>query len=66
MNSLTINFRNDVNINEVYIQLRQLYPDVEIINNYNNIDNIDDLLFASESSLDFWNNDIDDEVWNNA
>ena len=21
---------------------------------------------ASESSLDFWNNDIDDEVWNNV
>ena len=21
---------------------------------------------AAESSLDFWNNDIDDEVWNNA
>jgi hypothetical protein len=21
---------------------------------------------ASESSLDFWNNDIDDEVWNDA
>ena len=21
---------------------------------------------ASESSIDFWNNDIDDEVWNNV
>jgi hypothetical protein len=21
---------------------------------------------ASESSLDFWNNDVDDEVWNNV
>ncbi len=21
---------------------------------------------ASKSSMDFWNNDIDDEVWNNA
>lgn len=26
----------------------------------------EDLTKASESSLDFWNNDIDDEVWNNA
>ena len=25
-----------------------------------------DLTKASESSLDFWENDIDDEVWNNA
>ena len=25
-----------------------------------------DLLSASESSIDFWNNDIDDEVWNNV
>lgn len=26
----------------------------------------DELLYCSESSLDFWNNDIDDEVWNNV
>jgi len=26
--------------------------------------NIKDLLLASESSLDFWDNPIDDEVWN--
>ena len=25
-----------------------------------------DLELASESSMDFWNNDIDDEVWNNV
>lgn len=25
-----------------------------------------DLQNASESSMDFWNNDIDDEVWNNV
>jgi hypothetical protein len=25
-----------------------------------------DLLYASESSLDFWDNPIDDEDWNNA
>jgi spore cortex formation protein SpoVR/YcgB (stage V sporulation) len=26
----------------------------------------DDLTKASESSLDFWDNDIDDEVWNDV
>jgi hypothetical protein len=26
----------------------------------------EDLTKASESSLDFWHNDIDDEVWNNV
>lgn len=25
-----------------------------------------DLQSSSESSIDFWNNDIDDEVWNNV
>lgn len=25
-----------------------------------------DLELASESSIDFWNNEIDDEVWNNV
>ena len=25
-----------------------------------------DLLNSSESSIEFWNNDIDDEVWNNV
>ena len=25
-----------------------------------------DLISASESSIDFWDNDIDDEVWNNV
>lgn len=26
----------------------------------------DDLLFAAESSIDFWDNPYDDEDWNNA
>ncbi|MDT8862357.1 DUF2281 domain-containing protein [Alkalihalobacillus sp. MEB130] len=26
----------------------------------------EDLTKASESSIDFWDNDIDDEVWNDA
>ena len=29
-------------------------------------EDIEDLLMASESSLDFWNNPIDDEIWNNV
>ena len=27
---------------------------------------IEDLIMASESSLDFWDNPIDDEVWNDV
>lgn len=29
-------------------------------------DTFNDLLMATESSLDFWNNPLDDEDWNNA
>lgn len=29
-------------------------------------DDFSDLVLAAQSSLDFWNNPIDDEVWNNA
>jgi hypothetical protein len=29
-------------------------------------DDLSDLLLAAQSSLDFWDNPIDDEVWNNA
>ncbi|MBI5471149.1 MAG: DUF2281 domain-containing protein [Ignavibacteriae bacterium] len=29
-------------------------------------DQFDDLVKASETSLEFWDNDIDDQVWNNA
>jgi len=25
-----------------------------------------DLLYAAESSMDFWDNEIDDEVWNDV
>jgi len=30
------------------------------------LDNFDDLVFASQSSLDFWEHPFDDEDWNNA
>jgi len=63
MNSILINFNKKMDINKVYDQLKKLYPDTDIIK-YN--DEFGDLLLASESSLDFWNNDVDDEVWNNA
>jgi hypothetical protein len=29
-------------------------------------DDFSDLVLAAQSSLDFWDNPIDDEVWNNA
>jgi hypothetical protein len=29
-------------------------------------DDFSDLVAAAQSSLDFWDNPIDDEVWNNA
>jgi hypothetical protein len=29
-------------------------------------DDFSDLVLAAQSSLDFWDNSIDDEVWNNA
>lgn len=29
-------------------------------------DDLSDLVLAAQSSLDFWDNPIDDEVWNNA
>lgn len=31
-----------------------------------NSEDFSDLIRASESSIDFWKNDIDSEVWNNA
>ena len=37
-----------------------------IILPYKKRDDILDLLKASESSLDFWDNSIDDKVWNNV
>ena len=31
-----------------------------------NEDDLGDLVLAAKSSLDFWDNSIDDEAWNNA
>ena len=63
MNSILINFDNETERNKMYDQLKKLYPGTDIIKYH---DEFGDLLLASESGLDFWNNDIDDEVWNNA
>ena len=52
MNSITMNFNNDVNINEVYIQLRKLYPDVEIIKNESGLN---DFSFAPDNVFDLKN-----------
>jgi hypothetical protein len=30
------------------------------------LDTFNDLMFAAESSLDFWDNALDDEDWNNV
>ncbi len=41
-------------------------PVEAIILPYKKRDDVLDMLKASESSLDFWNNSIDDKVWNNV
>jgi len=53
MNSIMMNFRNDVNMNEVYKQLKKLYPDAEIINNSDATEDLEDeyLLALAEERL---------------
>ena len=48
---------------EFEILLKMLHPieEVKIIK-----DDFSDLISASATSLEFWNNKRDDEVWNNA
>ncbi len=46
------------------LQLKQGTP-IEVIVLISEDESLD-LLAASETSLDFWNNPIDDEVWNDA
>jgi len=68
MNTLIINFDDNANINAdlIYNHLKKLYPGVNGVKVVKNNNEFEDLLLASESSLGFWDNDIDDEVWNNA
>lgn len=39
---------------------------IEYLKIKNEMDTFKELENASNSSMEFWNNDIDDEVWNNA
>ena len=61
--SIIINFDKETDLKTAYNKIKSLFPDAKIVRNE---DNFNDLLAASESSLDFWDNDIDDEVWNNV
>jgi len=38
MNSILINFKDKVDMNKIYNQLKKLYPDTEIIKNYDGFD----------------------------
>jgi len=56
-------------MNEGRVELRVPFPPgarvtVFVIEESSNA--FDDLLSASQSSLDFWDNPLDDEDWNNA
>ena len=68
MNSIIMNFDDavELNINSIYNHLKKLYPAVQSVKLIKNSNEFHDLLLASESSLGFWDNEIDDEVWNNA
>ncbi|AVX19770.1 hypothetical protein SAMN02745885_01845 [Carboxydocella sporoproducens DSM 16521] len=47
-------------------QIREVIDFILFLKNKQDNQVFKDLLSASESSIDFWNNDIDDEVWNNV
>jgi hypothetical protein len=68
MNSVIVSFDENavINVDVIYNHLKKLYPDVKGVKVVKNNNEFADLLSASESSLGFWDNDIDDEVWNNA
>ena len=63
MNSIIMNFDDTADMDAAYNQLKELFPNAETLKKS---DEFDDFLFASESSLAFWDNEIDDEVWNNV
>lgn len=47
-------------------QIPEIIDFISFLKNKKNNEAFKDLISASESSLDFWNNGIDDEVWNNV
>lgn len=66
MNSIIVNLDDATDVNTVYNQIRRLYPAAKSIKVVRNDNEFQNLLFASESSLGFWDNDVDDKVWNDA
>ncbi len=54
-------------IDEVEIkEIQEIIDFVEYLKIEKEKNNMKDLLYASKSSTDFWNNKIDNEVWNNV
>ncbi|MBC7075329.1 MAG: DUF2281 domain-containing protein [Syntrophomonadaceae bacterium] len=47
-------------------QIREVIDFILFLKNKQNNQVFKDLLSASESSIDFWDNDIDDGIWNNV
>jgi len=47
-------------------QIPEIIDFISFLKNKKNNEAFKDLISVSESSLDFWNNGIDDEVWNNV
>lgn len=47
-------------------QIREVIDFILFLKNKQDNQVFKDLLSVSESSIDFWNNDVDDEAWNNV
>jgi hypothetical protein len=47
-------------------QIPEVIDFISFLKNKKDNEAFKDLTSASESSIEFWNNDIDDEVWNNV
>lgn len=47
-------------------QIPEIIDFIVFLKNKKNNEVFKDLLSVSESSIDFWDNDIDNEVWNNV
>jgi hypothetical protein len=47
-------------------ELGEVFDFIEFLKMKKQKNDFKDLLVASESSLDFWDNEIDDQVWNES
>ncbi|SNX53688.1 DUF2281 domain-containing protein [Thermoanaerobacterium sp. RBIITD] len=47
-------------------QMREVIDFILFLKNKQDNQEFKDLLSSSESSIGFWENDVDDEVWNNV